>query len=69
MSSVVCNKEAKKNFAFTPVETDAIRVAVTEGSGSVATITAREWSGYESQAVVNEITPNPTKALHRWTNY
>lgn len=69
MSSVVCNKEAKKSFAFTPVETDAIRVAVTEGSGSVATITAREWSGYESQAVVNEITPNPTKALHRWTNY
>ncbi len=69
MASIVCNKDAKKNFAFTPVQTDAIRVVVVEGSGSVAKITAREWSGYESQAVENEIIQNPTKALYRWTNY
>ena len=69
IASIVCNTDNKKNFAFTPVEADAIRVVKVEGSGTVTKITAREWSGYEAHAVENEFIINSTKAMHRWTNY
>lgn len=69
IAAVVCNTDNKKNFAFSPVEADAIRVVKVEGSGSVTGVSVREWSGYEAQAVENEMRPNPTEKPYRLTNY
>lgn len=70
--SVLCNSETTRKFAFSPVETTAVRVLVTAGSGT-ATVSAREYSGYSYNPVINELIVNPTKSgntgSYRWTNY
>ncbi len=70
--STLCNSAATQKYAFSPVETSALRVVVTDGSGS-AQISAREYSGYSYTDVVNEVIVNPTKSgntgSYRWTNY
>ena len=73
LENVVLNTISTNNYAFTPVSTDALRVVVTEGTGTVQTISVREWSGYDYQEIENELIINPTKSgntgSYKWTQY
>lgn len=72
LASALCNTKSQCKYAFSPVSASAIRAVVTDGDGSVS-ISAREYSGYEYENVVNELIVNPTKSgntgSYRWTNY
>jgi len=73
LADVVLNTTSVNNYAFTPVSTDALRVVITEGEVAEVSINAREWSGYDYQAIENELIINPTKSgntgSYKWTQY
>jgi len=73
LADVVLNTTSVNNYAFTPVSTDTLRVVITEGEVAEVSINAREWSGYDYQAIENELIINPTKSgntgSYKWTQY